>query len=89
MLGDITEIKEIAALIHESSQSYKEFNKVINETLKDDEIAILFIREGHGVQFPDDVEVFSVAPPALDEIHRWLRARASKKEAEGEGQSAT
>ncbi len=48
----------------------------IDETLKDDEAGLLFIREGHSVQFPADIEVFSVAPPALDEIHRWYRDRA-------------
>ena len=51
----------------------------INETLKEGEAAMLFIREGHGVQFPHDVEVFSVAPSVLDEIHRWLRDQASKE----------
>jgi len=35
------------------------------------------------VQFPPDIEVFSVAPPVLDEIHRWLRDRpASEKTSE-------
>jgi len=52
---------------------YEHIAKRIDETLKDNEVAMLFIREGHGVQFPPDIEVFSVAPPALDEIHRWLR----------------
>ena len=45
----------------------------IGETLQDDEAGLLFIREGHSVQFPPDIEVFSVVPPALDEIHRWYR----------------
>ena len=40
-------------------------------------MALLFIREGHRVQFPPDIEVFSVAPPVLDEIHRWLRDRSA------------
>jgi len=48
----------------------------INETLKDDEAGLLFIREGHSVQFPSDIEVFSIFPPALDEIHRWYRDQA-------------
>lgn len=52
----------------------------IDETLKDSEVAMLFIREGHRVQFPSDIEVFSVAPPALDEVHRWLRNRSSRDE---------
>jgi hypothetical protein len=48
------------------------------------------------VQFPGDVEVFSIFPPALDEIHRWLRDKAemgvdklteeSKEKAEGEAE---
>jgi hypothetical protein len=50
--------------------------KKIGETLKDDEAGLVFIREQHSVQFPSDVEVFSIFPPALDEIHRWLRDQA-------------
>lgn len=50
--------------------------KKIGETLRDDEAGLLFIREGHTVQFPADIEVFSVIPPALDEIHRWHRDQA-------------
>ncbi|MFU8796488.1 MAG: hypothetical protein ACNA7X_04260 [Dehalococcoidia bacterium] len=49
----------------------------IQETLGEDEAGLLFIREGHSVQFPSDVEVFSVVPPALDEIHRWYRDRST------------
>lgn len=55
----------------------------IDETLDSDEIGILFMRENHQVQFPSDIQVFYVAPPALDEIKRWMRERdsgASKKE---------
>jgi hypothetical protein len=48
----------------------------ISETLKEDEAGLLFIREEHSVQFPGDVEVFSIFPPALDEIHRWYRDQA-------------
>jgi len=58
-----------------SRKRYEHIAKRINETLKDNEAAMLFIREGHMVQFPPDIEVFSVVPPALDEIHRWLRDR--------------
>lgn len=73
---------------------YEHIASRIDETLKANEVAILFIREGHMVQFPQDIEVFSVAPPALDEIHRWLRERSAtdakseseeeEKESEGE-----
>ena len=47
----------------------------IDETLKEDEIGILFMREGHQIQFPEDIQVFYVAPPILDEIKRWFRDR--------------
>ncbi|HUT68301.1 MAG TPA: hypothetical protein VMW86_07100 [Dehalococcoidales bacterium] len=50
----------------------------IDETLKENEIGILLMRENHQVQFPSDIQVFYVAPPALDEIKRWLRERESK-----------
>jgi len=56
---------------------YKHIADTIDETLKPGEVGILFIREGHMVQFPPNIEVFSVAPPALDEIHRWQRNRQS------------
>ena len=67
-------------------ESYTEANKKrneyigrqIDETHKADEIGILFMREGHQVQFPQDIQVFYVAPPALDEIRRWLRDREIK-----------
>jgi hypothetical protein len=52
--------------------------KQIDETLEADEIGILFMREGHQVQFPSDIQIFYVAPPALDELKRWLRDRETK-----------
>ncbi len=75
--------------IEASRKRYEHISKKIDETLKADEIAMLFIREGHLIQFPQDIEVFSVAPPALDEIRRWLRDRTSIKESEGDNQSQT
>ena len=47
--------------------------KHIDETLKAEETGILFMREGHQVSFPPEIEVFYIAPPALDEINKWLR----------------
>ena len=52
--------------------------KQIDETLKNDEIGILLMREGHQVQFPSDIQAFYVAPPSLDEIKRWFRAREAE-----------
>ena len=65
-----------------SHRRYEYIAKRINETLKENEAAILIIREGHMVQFPADIEVFIIAPPALDEIHRWLRDRSRADEEE-------
>ena len=61
---------------------YEYIGKTINETLQNDETGLLVIREGHSVQFPQDIEVFMVAPPALDEIHRWQRERITADEKE-------
>ncbi|MEW6034206.1 MAG: hypothetical protein AB1603_05075 [Chloroflexota bacterium] len=52
----------------------------IEETLGPEEAGLFIISEGHQVQFPKDVEVFYIAPPALDEIHRWQRDQGRKVE---------
>ena len=65
-----------------SKKRYEYMTKKINETLEGNEAGLLFIREGHRLQFPTNIEVFSVFPPALDEIHRWLRDRATKEQEE-------
>jgi hypothetical protein len=53
--------------------------KKIDETLKQDEIGILLMRENHQVQFPADIQIIYIAPPALDEIKRWLRDSERKR----------
>jgi hypothetical protein len=55
----------------------------IEETLQTDEIGILLMRENHQVQFPSDIQVFYVAPPALDDIKRWLREHGARSEEGG------
>jgi len=72
--------QKVAEIVSESyveamKKRYEYIARAIDETLKENETGILFIREGHAVQFPQDIEVFSVSPPALDEIHRWQRER--------------
>ena len=54
----------------------------IDETLGSGATGLFFMREGHQVQFPQDIQVFYVAPPALDEIKRWLRDREVKPQQE-------
>ena len=45
----------------------------IDATLGEDETGLLLINERHQVQFPGDIEVIYIAPPALDEFRRWLQ----------------
>ncbi|MBF8266611.1 MAG: hypothetical protein HW388_119 [Dehalococcoidia bacterium] len=52
--------------------------KQIDETLRSAEAGVLLMREGHQVQFPSSIQVFYVAPPGLDELKRWLRAREAE-----------
>jgi hypothetical protein len=52
---------------------YAYISNHINESLGNDQIGILLINERHQVQFPTDMEVFYVSPPALDEYRRWLQ----------------
>ena len=73
--------------IESSRKRYEYITRKIDETLKDNEAGLLFIREGQRLQFPRDIEVFSIAPPALDEIHRWQRDYTSRQE-QGEDKGA-
>jgi hypothetical protein len=57
-------------------------SKQISDTLKDDEIGILIMTEGHHVQFNPDIRVFYISPPALDEIKRWIRDYETKAKEE-------
>ncbi|MFC2044290.1 hypothetical protein ACFLT8_03735 [Chloroflexota bacterium] len=82
-------------------ESYKEASKNreafilnhIDETLKADEIGILFMGENYKIKFPVEVAVFYVSPPALDEMKRWLRNQetqnSDKEKAEVEKDEAT
>ena len=68
------------------------FTQRIDETLGEDEVGLLLAGERHHLQFPQDIEVFYVAPPALDEYRRWVdawlaRQRAAQAE-EGDGESS-
>lgn len=65
---------------------YEHIAGQIDQTLQPDETGLLLIGERHQVQFPADIEVFYVAPPALDEYRRWLQNWvAAQQRAEEEG----
>ena len=53
-------------------QRFEHIGQRISDTVKEDEAGVLFISEGHSVQFPSDIQVFFVAPPALDAVKRWI-----------------
>ncbi|MCX6000386.1 MAG: hypothetical protein NTU41_12610 [Chloroflexi bacterium] len=59
---------------------YELIARRLDETLGKGESGILIMREGHGVQFAADIQVFYVSPPALDELRRWLRSRPPEKD---------
>jgi hypothetical protein len=59
------------AYLEVDSQRYRHIASRIDDTLVEDESAILVIGDGHRVQFPADIEVFYIAPPALNDLRRW------------------
>ena len=59
---------------------YEHIAARIDETLTDDGVGLLLISERHQVQFPSDIEVFYVSPPALDEFRRWLQNWAARQQ---------
>ena len=79
--------------IEVTGKRYESMASKINETLKEDESAILLVGDNHRVQFPSDIEVFYVAPPALNEIRRWIDNQVREhplapEETGAEGESA-
>jgi hypothetical protein len=58
---------------------YEYIAQQIDQTLQADETGLLLINERHQVQFPTDIEVFYIAPPALDEFRRWVQNWAARQ----------
>ena len=91
MLGFMSEkvASKVSALYVEAAKRRNEaMASRMADSLKEDEAGLLFVQEGHSLQFPAEIEVFSIFPPALDEIHRWLRDQASLEIQRG-GQEAS
>ena len=70
---------------------YEHIAKQIDSTLEENQVGLLLVSERHQIQFPSDIEVFYVSPPALDDFRRWLQnwlaqqqsqARAAEAEVE-------
>ncbi len=72
-------LSKVSQFYVEAMQKRDEFiAKRINETLKENESGIIFIRENNSIEFPSDIEIFRVHPPVLDDIRRYLRDFYSK-----------
>jgi len=68
--------------------------KRIDEVLGPAEVGLLVIGQDHRIQFSDDMQVFYVAPPALNDIERWMRDRSEpasplEEEHVGDGQETS
>lgn len=85
---------KVARLVTENYRSamrnrYEYMVNTINETIQPDETGLLFIREGYPIQYPAGIEVFSVCPPSLDEITRYLRNHPGELKGENTEPEAT
>ena len=69
--GVINKVYE--AYLETGKKRNEQLSKKIDETLRENEIGLLIMRENHQVQFPSDIQVFYISPPALDEIKRFIR----------------
>ena len=67
-----------ASYTEANKKRYEAISQIIAASLTDNEACIVIMGENHRVQFPSDARVFYVAPPALDEVQRWLRDYESK-----------
>ena len=52
---------------------YESIANTIDKTLKENETGILFISEGHAIQFPSDIEVFYVTPPSVENVKNFIQ----------------
>jgi hypothetical protein len=55
-----------------------QLTRKIDDTLQPNEIGLLLMRENHQVQFPPDIQIFYISPPAFDEIKRFIREQENK-----------
>ena len=63
-------------------QRYNHIAANIDGSLGENETGLLLISERHQVQFPSDIEVFYVSPPALDEYRRWFNNWMEQQQAD-------
>lgn len=68
-----------------SRKRYEHIASTLNKTLKEGEAGLFIISEHHQVQFPTDIEVFYVRPPALDQYSRWFQEWLATRQRESPG----
>jgi hypothetical protein len=72
-----------ASYTEANKKRYDAISKLLAAGIKEQESCLVIMGENHRVQFPSDAQVFYVAPPALDEVKRWLRDYEAKLKEEG------
>ena len=85
--------EKVAIKLHEwfnesNKSRYDHIASQIDATLGENEVGLLLVSERHQIQFPEDIEVFYVAPPALNEFQRWLENWAAQQQKPPEEQIA-
>ena len=55
-----------------STQRSELLTKKINESIPEGGCAIIFTLEESKIQFPEDIQVFYISPPSLNEIKNWI-----------------
>ena len=85
--------EKVLARLHEwfgecNKSRYEHISRQIDETLGENEVGLLLISERHQIQFPEDIEVFYVSPPALGDFHRWIENWVAQQQKMAEEQPA-
>ena len=70
----------LQAYVEVIGKRYEHIASRIDESLEEDESGVLVIGDSHRVQFPADIQVFYIAPPALDSLRRWIDDQMSRRE---------
>ena len=71
-----------ASYTEANKKRYEAISKTIASSLNENEACIVIMGENHRVHFPPEARVFYVAPPALDEVKRWIRDYEAKAQTE-------
>ena len=71
------EVARIASdnYVQTTQRRYEAMSQNIMNTMKDNESALLFLREYQLLRLDPQTEIFNIAPPILDNINKWLRER--------------